>query len=104
MNNNKKILIGLGVLAAAGLAYYLWKKDKSEDATETKTGGEKKASAIGRIGNGMSLGSPKISNATVGNCTSDQIAKGTHINCSSKGVAGFCCLAPKKAATLTIVN
>ena len=37
---NKKILIGAGILAAAGLTYYLWKKNK--DASETKTGGEKK--------------------------------------------------------------
>jgi len=41
---NKKVLIGVGVIAAAGLAYYLWKKN--EDASTE--GKEEKANAIGR--------------------------------------------------------
>jgi uncharacterized protein (UPF0333 family) len=43
---NKKLLIGAGVLAVAGVAYYMWKKNKdSETSTETK------ANAVGTIGN-----------------------------------------------------
>jgi hypothetical protein len=38
---NKQVLIGLGVLAVAGIAVYLYKKDKKEDATEKKTDDKK---------------------------------------------------------------
>lgn len=31
---NKKLLIGLGVVAAAGLGYYLWKRNKDSKSTE----------------------------------------------------------------------
>ncbi len=31
---NKKIYIGLGVLAVAGIAYYMWKKNKPENKSE----------------------------------------------------------------------
>lgn len=37
---NKKVLIGLGVLGVAGIAYYMWKKKQDESSTsknETKT-------------------------------------------------------------------
>jgi len=40
---NKKLYIGLGLLAAAGLGIYLYRKNKAE-STETET----KANAIGR--------------------------------------------------------
>jgi len=61
---NKKILIGVGVLAAAGLAYYLWKKNEASE-NETKTGGEKKANAIGRnLGVNVAKPSPIILNTT----------------------------------------
>ncbi len=33
---NKKLLIGLGVVAAAGVGYYLWKRKKDSE-TETKS-------------------------------------------------------------------
>jgi hypothetical protein len=28
---NKKVIIGLGVLAIAGIGYYMWKKNKTEN-------------------------------------------------------------------------
>jgi hypothetical protein len=31
---NKKLLIGLGVVAAAGVGYYLWKRNKDSKNTE----------------------------------------------------------------------
>jgi LPXTG-motif cell wall-anchored protein len=30
---NKKVLIGLGVLAVAGIGYYMWKKNKDEESS-----------------------------------------------------------------------
>jgi len=94
---NKKILIGAGILAAAGLTYYLWKKNKASE-TETKTGGETKpevkVNALGRVGSRMSL-APLILNATVGNCSTEQLAGSPpkYRNCIYKGAAG-CCAEP----------
>lgn len=34
---NKKLLIGLGVVAAAGVGYYLWKRKKDSETETTKT-------------------------------------------------------------------
>lgn len=45
---NKKILIGAGVLAVAGIAYYMWKNKK--ESSEKLSINEEKASAIGKIG------------------------------------------------------
>jgi hypothetical protein len=46
---NKKVLIGLGVLAVAGVAFYMWKKKQGESSeTETAVASEEKANAIGR--------------------------------------------------------
>jgi len=53
---NKKVLIGVGVLAAAGLAYYLWKKNK-DASTEGK---EEKANAIGRFSTSGSMLTPRV--------------------------------------------
>ena len=33
MENNKKVLIGLSVLAIAGVGFYFWKKNKDKDNT-----------------------------------------------------------------------
>jgi len=53
---NKKVLIGVGVLAAAGLAYYLWKKNK-DASTEGK---EEKANAFGRFSTRGSMLTPRV--------------------------------------------
>ena len=42
---NKKILIGAGVLAVAGIGLYMWKKSKDESSSE----GEDKSNALGRV-------------------------------------------------------
>lgn len=49
--DNKKLYIGLGVLAVAGIGFYLWKKKQGE-SSET----EEKANAIGRRTLGVSRG------------------------------------------------
>ena len=64
MENKKKIYIGLGILAVAGFAYWMWNKNKDEEASE-KTGGEKKpeeakASVNGRRGLGNIAVTPRI--------------------------------------------
>ena len=44
--NKKTMLIGLGVLAVAGIGYYMWKKK-----SETSADGEEKSNARGARGN-----------------------------------------------------
>jgi len=48
---NKNLYIGLGILAVAGIGFYMWKKKQGE-SSETETAGatEEKANAIGRFG------------------------------------------------------
>jgi hypothetical protein len=31
---NKKLYIGLGILAVAGIAYYMWNKNKTENKSD----------------------------------------------------------------------
>ena len=99
MDNKKKILIGVGVLAAVGLAYYLWKKDKAEDKSE-KTGGEKKpeekANALGRVNRFAPVVSPKISplgtvsRGTVGTFGGGIVSKTIGLPDSSHGNKCYC--------------
>ncbi len=45
---NKKLYIGLGVLAVAGIAYYMWKKNEGEETSNiTAGGGQKKCPCYG---------------------------------------------------------
>ena len=53
MENKTKIYIGLGVLAVAGLSYYLWK-------TTTEKKPEEKANAAGRLGRVSPRVSPRV--------------------------------------------
>jgi len=50
---NKNLMIGLGVLAVAGIAYYMYKKPKA--TTETKSGatGGSLMTSEGRVPKGM---------------------------------------------------
>lgn len=41
---NKKVLIGVGVLAVAGVAFYLWKKNQEVPENKSNAGGKKKKS------------------------------------------------------------
>jgi hypothetical protein len=46
---NKNLYIGLGVLAVAGIGFYMWKKKQGESSEkETAVASEEKANAIGR--------------------------------------------------------
>jgi len=84
--NNKNLMIGLGVLAVAGIAYYMYKKPKATTTTSSKTAEETKASATGI---------PKI--RTVRNPTSTDLLKpcggatvqGHYRCCNRNGFQGY---------------
>jgi len=54
--NQKRILIGVGVLAAAGLVYYLWKKNESKEPEEKKAS----ATGLGAIGVSKGVGTERL--------------------------------------------
>lgn len=96
---NKKVLIGLGVLAVAGVAFYMWKKKKGSESSESETKSEEKANAFGRIGRVSQRVSPSIVSASrvtpiIANnrvvSVPTPLGKGT--GCGDKHVAGNTCL------------
>jgi len=86
---NKKVLIGLGVLAVAGIGLYIINKRRKDGETSSD---ENKSNAIGSLGSiGVGLGTGILNQVS---CTSDQIA------CTKRGVAS-CCNKPKPVGTST---
>ena len=64
---NKNLYIGLGVLAVAGVAFYMWKKKQGESSeTETAGASEEKASATGRFGRVSPRFSPRVAPVIAG--------------------------------------
>jgi hypothetical protein len=90
---NKKVLIGLGVLAVAGVGLYMWKRRKDGESTESKS------NAIGSLG---SISSVDLNTSTVNKQNCDDKTK---IWCrktiDGKISEGCFCNAPKPASTTT---
>lgn len=78
---NNNLYIGLGVLAVAGIGFYMWKKKQGEDSEETKA--ETKSNARG-------VTSPAKSNDVIVMCVPPRTLAGGGFNpykCVGKGLA-----------------
>lgn len=88
--NNKNLYIGLGVLAVAGIGFYMWKKKQGE-SSETETAGvsEEKASATGRFGRVSPRFSPRVTPVVVANAVVTDSTKPYKGSASGKWICPY---------------
>jgi LPXTG-motif cell wall-anchored protein len=80
---NNNLYIGLGVLAVAGIGFYMWKKKQGEEYSKEETKAETKSNARG-------VTSPAKSNDVIVMCVPPRTLAGGGFNpykCVGKGLA-----------------